>query len=320
MLPGGIPYPPPVDNGYWGPTTSTIDWCEENYVVSKYVAEIMNTTTNAVFMIMALYTIINVYREKHHPTIIFAAIGFFIVGFGSWMFHMTLWYEFQLLDELPMIYATCVPLYIVFSNKKSNHFKTLLGVGIAAGALLLTAIYLHNKNPTFHQAAYGILNFIVIGKSVALTKAYISDQKTKNLFWRLLALGLFSFLFGYFLWNLDIHLCNQWIKIRREVGLPYGLVIEGHAWWHIFTGLGVYIYIVYLCYLQVFLAKRQHLYHFLWWCGFFPHVDLLPEAKSLWNKLGRAPTETEMAEVNSLSGVKRVSSIHAKSSSVNHHN
>lgn len=80
------------------------------------------------------------------------------------------------------------------------------------------------------------------------------------------------------------------------------------------------MYIVYLCYLQVFLAKRQHLYHFLWWAGFFPHVDLLPEAKSLWNKLGRAPTETEMAEVNSLTGVRRVSSIHAKSSSVNHHN
>ncbi|KAB0350865.1 hypothetical protein FD754_015722 [Muntiacus muntjak] len=25
--------------GYWGPTTSTLDWCEENYAVTWYIAE-----------------------------------------------------------------------------------------------------------------------------------------------------------------------------------------------------------------------------------------------------------------------------------------
>lgn len=31
---------PAVDReGYWGPTTSTLDWCEENYAVTRYIAE-----------------------------------------------------------------------------------------------------------------------------------------------------------------------------------------------------------------------------------------------------------------------------------------
>ena len=31
---------PLVDNvGVWGEPTSTLDWCEENYVVTRYVAE-----------------------------------------------------------------------------------------------------------------------------------------------------------------------------------------------------------------------------------------------------------------------------------------
>lgn len=31
---------PAVDReGYWGPTTSTLDWCEENYAVTPYIAE-----------------------------------------------------------------------------------------------------------------------------------------------------------------------------------------------------------------------------------------------------------------------------------------
>ncbi|PNJ51174.1 ACER3 isoform 12 [Pongo abelii] len=25
--------------GFWGPTTSTLDWCEENYSVTWYIAE-----------------------------------------------------------------------------------------------------------------------------------------------------------------------------------------------------------------------------------------------------------------------------------------
>lgn len=25
--------------GYWGPPTSTLEWCEENYAVSYYIAE-----------------------------------------------------------------------------------------------------------------------------------------------------------------------------------------------------------------------------------------------------------------------------------------
>ena len=37
-----------------------------------------------------------------------------IVGLGSWMFHMTLRYEMQLLDELPMIFGSAAQIYIVY--------------------------------------------------------------------------------------------------------------------------------------------------------------------------------------------------------------
>ncbi len=38
---------PLVDNvGVWGIPTSTLDWCEENYVVTKYVAEFCKYSVN----------------------------------------------------------------------------------------------------------------------------------------------------------------------------------------------------------------------------------------------------------------------------------
>ena len=32
--------------GFWGPVTSSVDWCEHNYAVSYYVAEFFNCFSN----------------------------------------------------------------------------------------------------------------------------------------------------------------------------------------------------------------------------------------------------------------------------------
>lgn len=48
-------YPEPPEVGYWGKPTSTIDWCEENYVVSPFVAEWANTVTNGLFVLLAVF-------------------------------------------------------------------------------------------------------------------------------------------------------------------------------------------------------------------------------------------------------------------------
>ncbi|XP_058875617.1 alkaline ceramidase 3-like, partial [Acipenser ruthenus] len=91
--------------GYWGRPTSTLDWCEENYSVSFYIAEFWNTVSNLILILPPIYGAIQTLRDGLETRYVFAYVGLAAVGIGSWCFHMTLQYEMQLLDELPMIYS-----------------------------------------------------------------------------------------------------------------------------------------------------------------------------------------------------------------------
>ncbi|KAI5965964.1 YDC1 [Candida pseudojiufengensis] len=293
MLPFAWPYPPEQKNGFWGIPTSTIDWCEENYVVSTYIAEALNTVTNSVFITLALFAILQAYKNHLEPRFIFTAFGFFLVGAGSWMFHMTLQYKYQLLDELPMIYATCIPFWSVFSERKSKNESILIGIGIFTAANTLTAIYLYFRDPTIHQVAYAILNGFIIVKSIYLTKENVYDKKAVTQLNYCAVFGVGIFLFGYFLWNLDIHFCDQVRITRRQWGIPYGFILEGHGWWHIFTGTGVYFSLIYEEYLRCFMTGTEKFYKFNWQYGLPVVTCINPQGLERYRSVQKLKIEDE---------------------------
>ena len=44
--------------------SSPIDWCENNYIVSAYICEIINTITGCIFVIFSLLEIYNLWNIK----------------------------------------------------------------------------------------------------------------------------------------------------------------------------------------------------------------------------------------------------------------
>lgn len=81
---------PPIKESYWGPVTSTIDWCEENNYATVYAAEIVNTLTNFVFMYLAFKGIRSCRRHGHDAIFLVSFVGYLLVGTGSFLFHATL--------------------------------------------------------------------------------------------------------------------------------------------------------------------------------------------------------------------------------------
>lgn len=56
------------------------------------------------------------------------------------------------------------------------------------------------------------------------------DQRIIKEMWCLIAVGLSIFLGGFGLWNLDNIYCSKIRRWRHEIGLPWGILLEGHGW------------------------------------------------------------------------------------------
>ncbi|KAF2686523.1 alkaline ceramidase-like protein [Lentithecium fluviatile CBS 122367] len=277
-----IPYPPAQD-GRWSPVTSTLNWCEEDYYATIYAAEIINTLTNLLFMYLASKGIHNCMKHGHDTVFLVAFIGYLLVGSGSFLFHATLKYPMQLVDELSMIYTTCLMCFATFSYGKSRRYSTILALSLIGLALFITLYYHYLQDPAFHQNAYAILTAIVLFRAMYVMEVNMRprfremerkgegaaredrrDEKILRQMWIMIAWGLSIFLGGFLLWHLDNVHCSTLRRWRRQVGMPWGFLLEGHGWWHLMTGTGAYFYIVWGIWLRHCLNGRQDEYTLMW--------------------------------------------------------
>ena len=242
--------PHPVNAGYWGPITSTLLWCEEKYVHSYYIAEPVNTVTNLFFIALSLYGFRSARREKLPTRTAVSHLGVAFIGLGSALFHGTLKYSMQLMDELPMIYTSAFLTYCVVETSKgygNPRFRLLLPLTLIGLVIFITVAYIWSGNPVFHQVAYASIQLVSTARVISLLRNPKSPLNTtakglaqKAKLKRLYRFGCTIFILAFAIWNMDNIFCYRLRQMRRQVGYPLAVLLEGHGWWHILTGWGAY--------------------------------------------------------------------------------
>jgi dihydroceramidase len=101
-----------VAPGWWGAATADTDWCEPNYLWSSYVAEFWNTLSSIPIATFALHGLWHCRQQHLELKFWVSYIGVFIIGLGSVAFHGTLLRWGQVLDEVPMLWASLCFLYV----------------------------------------------------------------------------------------------------------------------------------------------------------------------------------------------------------------
>ncbi|WFD32646.1 hypothetical protein MSPP1_003695 [Malassezia sp. CBS 17886] len=270
----------PIKQGHWGEVTSTLLWCERKYVWTKWIAEPVNTLTNLLFIFVALYGAFRVVQQGFPLRLACASLGLGIVGMGSFLFHMTLKHEAQLLDELPMIWASsfaswCLLDVTMSTRRRLNPY--VLPAVIGATVVFVSATYVWNKNPVFHQVAYALIfAYSSINAIIAMTHpdspfaltpaARVARAHAR----RLQLVGTGVFLLGFFVWNIDNIYCGWLRGMRDAVGYPWAVLLEGHGWWHILTCTGAYL-ILLACEVIV-ISYKEHPENISVQYGLLPYV------------------------------------------------
>ncbi|KAJ2362289.1 alkaline ceramidase ydc1, partial [Coemansia sp. RSA 2607] len=246
----------------------------ENYVVCKYIAEFWNTLTNMAFFSLAIYGIWNVRSTRQENRFVLCYLGMLIVGLGSWFFHMTLKYEWQLADELPMVYCTCICIYCALRADVKSGTDFFIALALFAYSAIVTLVYLQIRKPVFHQVAYAVEVFIVLIRStmhqIEIRKTNMrAFQEMQQLFW----LGVGAFGLSFFLWNIDNIYCTNLRAIRNSLPAVLAPLFQLHAYWHIGTALGCYASIVYQQYLRLVKLGKVDEYRLRWISNVVPIIE-----------------------------------------------
>ncbi|KAJ1917370.1 hypothetical protein H4219_003237 [Mycoemilia scoparia] len=232
----------PEGYGYWGKITSSVDWCEENYEHSHYVAEFFNSYSS--FAMIVLGEIAVRMNCTNYIAFTIMARTITLVGIGSFMFHATLKYHMQMLDEVPMLWAILCAFYIQtkYRYKITSQWFKLGCIGWGIFITLLTAGFEGNTQFYCFHVSFGSL---VYSCMYYMYKS-LQDLKARGRFEfvPIFYKGIALYTISVTCWLIDTNLCHL---VNGKVGgsqtvLPINPQL--HAWWHVIISFGLYYLVI----------------------------------------------------------------------------
>ena len=240
-------------------SNSSINWCERDYVKSRFIAEFWNTLTGICLCISSIVC----YKsniKKNVYVLYYSNLLLFIVGIGTILFHSTLIYIWQLLDEIPMMLIVIeyyrlltqqlnIRKYVLIYGKKPRlltiYYKNMYYIL----PFIITSYYIHPKLHVFLFQSTLVLCIIFLIYTCYIINSLLSyPNRTTNIYRNLRPIivtrhaieiekikynlvyyhykGILILLISLVIWNIDNNYCQHYIEL--------------HAVWHIMTSIGMY--------------------------------------------------------------------------------
>ncbi|GMH63482.1 hypothetical protein TrLO_g4017 [Triparma laevis f. longispina] len=232
--------------GHWGKPTAEFNWCEKDYPEGWwYVAEPWNTLSSLLYCAVAglAYT---QNREHLSPPLLLILLFIALIGLGSAMFHGSLLYSTQLLDEIPMSYLVFSAAHLLYSRGKNppdNFFRRSMPYAVFFVATTMTAALWTVEDGWMYEVTRGFLTlsftgcFIFIfcvGAKLAEEVETAGGNRDDVTF--LFELAFWSFVIAIMCWIIDIMCCTHLHYLPYSFPYPHLHALG----WHGFSSFGLY--------------------------------------------------------------------------------
>lgn len=183
---------------------SSIIWCEPKYTTNYYIAEFYNSISGLFFCFFSIYFYYTKSKSFYPNKLLF------IIGIGTFLFHSTLLYIFQLVDELSMFFLSLEYIILFYPKIK----KELTCYKYFFTFLIVFSYMIHPiLQPIFFFAGFSLnVLFIIIPFRIL----QINDMPSH------------LFILAFSCWLIENTLCSF-------IGHWYL-----HTIWHILTSYGLY--------------------------------------------------------------------------------
>jgi len=236
--------PPPSQ--YWGPITSSVDFCEPNYALSPYVAEPANALSSLLMVAAGVAGLAVANPRRGDPAgcwgrslfgVLYAGLA--VIGVGSALLHTCLTAPAQALDEVPMLLFNVALLACLTERAVPRGGRLLNGPWVLSAALAtgvaMTVVYVRFRS--FYAAFLGVYVVsvaVVIGWTGRLALRPRADARAERMRAGLI-LPLWGGAMGFYIccgavaWATDFLLCGVMIE---ALGNPLGAMVRASccAW------------------------------------------------------------------------------------------
>lgn len=249
-------------SSFWGPVTSTTEWCEKNYTHSSYIAEFYNTISNIPCILLALIGLINALRQGFEKRFSVLHISNMILAIGSMLFHATLQHVQQQSDETPMVWEMLLYLYVLYSP--DWHYRSTMPTFLFLYGAAFAVVHSFVRFGIGFKVHYVVLCFLCIPR---MYKYYIHTKDIAAK--RLAKLYVATIFLGSLCWLFDRLFCKQLSS--------WYINPQGHALWHVLMGFNSYFANTFLMFCRAqqleWNPQVAHLF------GFFPFVKIQKQKK-----------------------------------------
>ncbi|KAK5084072.1 hypothetical protein LTR70_008054 [Exophiala xenobiotica] len=249
------------DHGFWSPSTSAANFCEEDYAISFYMGEFINTLSNLAYIYYALYPpLLSLRARKDVSSQVLSTsmiwdvhvIALMSIGITSAMFHASLQSFPQFLDESSMYFLVAgfafdllTTSYSMIPGKHTiiHHHRTVIASGILLTVLTTSTISLWTGDLLIHTFTFAAAIIICGIRMGGLIRKHGKEARSK-LYWHLFTADM-TLNAGLALWLIDCSptYCAYLRQFRKQLvialppplGVMLGFLTEFHGWWHILT-------------------------------------------------------------------------------------
>lgn len=216
---------------YWGPIDAMHQFCEAKYATSPYAAEFWNSLSNIPFFIVpGIYGLNRVYGA-HDWRLTLQWLTMILVGVGSLIFHGTMRFKLEMLDEVPMLMLVLSGIW----SKDDTHWITRgmwknMFHSVALG-ITLVGLYMYISRGAYEIFVHTFTLVVLLDLALAIVCMSKPDHHGSSVCKLCLLISGVTLGLGRVAWETEAHLC---------VSGAGGILAVLHVLFHLLAGFSCY--------------------------------------------------------------------------------